>query len=433
MQSEGVVAYIVYLLVVMFGLVYFSSVKRAFDFTSLAFLSAVVYFSPAFAGFIVLPGSPPIVQAIESQTYWVLSTILGVIFLTIILCDVISRNLGFVVNHRIALRNDEHVGEIAAFFAIVSFVALLFNLRDVLASTDKQEVLKAVGRAHIVFEYSISIGALVSFQNRHWKLAFLFFGFLIFDLIIGFRAAAVTTFLAAIVMEMRRLGPIRLIGRFRLLGSMFAALIAALLFKQFLFAIRHGLATGDFSMLRAQAGDPLSYLLAFAQAEPSVTMATLNSIVINRFELPFEHLLTAIISFVPLVNEFGFDVKDFNSKFQPALFPYIEWGMAGNVFAEMFSVGGIWLTALFSFVLAMSAFLGGYLLDATGRSLRAALALAGVYLVFYFHRNDVQFELILERRVLTVYLVLLICSFLFSYVGSSMLRPSGRSSTISAE
>jgi len=262
-------------------------------------------------------------------------------------------------------------------------------------------------------------------------LAFLFSAFLIFDLIIGFRAATVTTFLAAIVLEMQRLGPIRLIGRFRLLGSMFAALTAALLLKQFLFAIRHGLATGDFSMLRDQAGEPLSYLLAFAQAEPSVTMATLNSIVINRFELPLEHLLTAVISFVPLVNEFGFDVKDFNSKFQPVLFPGLEWGMAGNVFAEMFSVGGIWLVALFAFVLAMLAILGGFLIDATGRSLRAALALAGVYLVFYFHRNDVQFQLLLERRVLSVYLALFICSFLFRYFGSTTSSLSGRASPVS--
>ena len=91
--------------------------------------------------------------------------------------------------------------------------------------------------------------------------------------------------------------------------------------------------------------------------------------------------------------------------------------MASNIWAEMISIGGWTLLLGFLIVFIAVIALGQRFLRLPNLGTRAAVALAMSYWVFYIHRNELSYQLNLEKRVLMVWA--------FCTVGSMML--AGRS------
>ena len=61
---------------------------------------------------------------------------------------------------------------------------------------------------------------------------------------------------------------------------------------------------------------------------------------VANFQTDGDYILTGIVSQATFFgNELGIQVHEFNDLFQPVLFGDVEFGLAGNVWAEMFAAG----------------------------------------------------------------------------------------------
>jgi hypothetical protein len=98
----------------------------------------------------------------------------------------------------------------------------------------------------------------------------------------------------------------------------------------------------------------------------------------------------------------GAEVLSFNDLFQPTLFPDVTYGMASNIWAEMWSSGGWPLLLLFliSYVGMMKPF--SILVNKGTIITRSTIAVIASYWSFYFHRNEIVYEFALIKRVLLV-------------------------------
>src|SRR5262249_46231578 len=80
---------VVFLAIAVIGLFYFLFVQRQFDFFSVEFFSACVYFLPGFVGYTLMPTrtSMELPVDLEDETYLVMITVLIAIFLGALLID----------------------------------------------------------------------------------------------------------------------------------------------------------------------------------------------------------------------------------------------------------------------------------------------------------------------------------------------------------
>ena len=111
---------------------------------------------------------------------------------------------------------------------------------------------------------------------------------------------------------------------------------------------------------------------------------------------------------------------NFNDLFQNALYRDHHAGMACNIWAEMIAVAGwpLFLSFLFLFVLSLG--FGERLIKVQNLGTRGAWALCLSYWVFYIHRNELTYQLNLEKRVLMIWLLSIVGTMLFT--GRSALR-----------
>ena len=146
-------------------------------------------------------------------------------------------------------------------------------------------------------------------------------------------------------------------------------------------------------------------------SEPFVTQCILNEVVRTNFQTDGDYILTGIVSQVTFFgNELGIQVTSFNDLFQPVLFGDVEFGLAGNVWAEMLAAGGWPLLGCFllAFVLALRVL--SRWLHAVHVSTQACVALSAAHFAFYIHRTDVCFQLTLQKRLLACWFLIVLAS-----------------------
>ena len=402
-------------LVALTGAGYFLLKRRPFDLFSLGFFSALVYFSPGFIGVTNVPGLVLSVEAIGESAYSAMTVVLASLLAMTFARDAVSAQAPDYRQRVFHLRGDEWVSWIALLVGFLALIGTLSDLKDAVSSLYKEDILNNIGRWHILFEYSVSLAALTFYQTGQrigllCAVAMLSLDIFLFE----FRSAAVITLLATGVLGLAHHRRLRLLGKTRLIVIGALALLFMLFAKQFLFAFRYAVSTGDAGSLWEQLVNLDSYLLALVSAEPSVTVTILNAVTKLNFSVPFGNLADAFVAQVPFANLLGADPRGFNELFQPVLFPEIEYGMANNIWAQMYSLGGLFGVMVFSIAYALVLWGLSLLIGRSSRTLQAMLALAGTYWAFYIHRNDLLYQLLLERRVILVFLMIYLASWLLN-------------------
>jgi hypothetical protein len=123
-------------------------------------------------------------------------------------------------------------------------------------------------------------------------------------------------------------------------------------------------------------------------------------VVTNRFETTADHVISSLYQFILFAPELGAESITFNSLFQPALFPNVEYGLAANIWAQMWSAGGWPLLIVFVLIFNVILALGNSTLRARSAVLKAGLAPVFCCWAFYIHRNELGYALNLEKRLL---------------------------------
>jgi hypothetical protein len=392
------------------GLAYFLLAKRRFDWFAVAFFSASIYFLPGFFGYTSYLSLTQWVETeINSEAYAIMILVDFIILFSAVISDLFSRKMDI---HKEG-QGSPYVLYIVLCIAITGLLLMLFTTGNELFGADKQGVMDSLNRSHILFYTAIMIGATMSFEFKRWKLFSLFCVLVIFDLFIGFRTSLAIAGISIFTLWLSKKGERRLIiGSWKpLLGG---SVLGFLLFfyKEIAYAIK----IGDWDLLQSLLNDPNTYTAMFQTSEPFIAQSILNEVTMLDYSVGWGHLMGIFYQFILFSPELTSEGFSFNALFQISLFPEVEYGMANNIWAEMWSVGGWPVLFLFLIIFALILKVFSILTNSGQITLRPFWAVMASYWAFYIHRNDISYEIVLEKRVLLIMMASLLIAILIQNI-----------------
>jgi hypothetical protein len=178
-------------------------------------------------------------------------------------------------------------------------------------------------------------------------------------------------------------------------------------YKQIYVTVKLGL----WDVIRDRLMDTELYASAILMSEPFNTQAILNEVIAQDFRVGMEHFQDVLLQFLLFSPELGRAPVSFNDFFQSTLFPSdLDYGMANNIWAEMISSGGWLLLGSFLVGFVLMLMLGSYWIRSHDATLAAGVAVAFSYWAFYIHRNDLLYQVNLEKRTILVWIASLVLS-----------------------
>ncbi len=392
--------YLLFFVIQALGLGYFGLTKRTFDLLAAAFFSSCVYFLPGHFGYVLYPTPQAFVESsLLEETYLVMSLVMVAPLIGAILLDYRQRR---------APREtaDPSTGyPPIAIMVVLTVVGLLGTLTsgvDVVGSP-KVELLRSLDRWYALWETTAVVGFVFSVEQRRKIETIFFSSVLVFDMYLGFRVNAAIAFLSMMALILSRKGRQRLVlTNWRQIAG---AVVVCYLF--FLFAsIAWALRAHDFELVADVLSEGETYYKSLTHSEPFITQAILNAVIEFDYKVSAAHLGNAVIvMLVPFAPEIGFVPMSFNDLFQEALFPKLSFGMANNIWAEMWSSGGWVLLSVFVAVYTgLHIFLSSGALTRS-RNVQVIVVITGILWGFYVHRNDLVYQVTMQRRLLVLWAV----------------------------
>jgi len=379
------------------GLTYLLTANRRCDLFALAFAAACVYFMPGFFG--AVPDGVGFRNPvdIESETYAVMTTVLGAILIGAWLWDAHgSRELpdGPASEHRLATL-------VAFGVATGGMFMTVWTGGEALYSAHKDDVLEASSRWLMLFSFSAALAAVLAYAQRQWLILGLAALQLLFTVYIGFRSYTAIALMAILLVHFQRQGTQRIVSRnLPAMLFVFGAGSMFIIYKCLYILVK----MGDYGRVQELLTNPDFYLDAVIGSEPFTTQMVLNECLRTGFETDAGYIFVSVLAQLTLFSaELGFTNESFNDLFQPQLFPEVEYGLAANIWAQMLSAGGWPLFLGFLAVFVWTLRLGSIWMSASGVTTRSGVALVAAYWAFYIHRNDLGYELSLLKRVLIVW------------------------------
>jgi len=388
------------------GLAYFLLAKRKFDWFAVAFFSASVYFLPGFFG----------VTAYLSTAGWVENPINKEAYGVMILVEFMILS-GAVVNDlffpgRSVFRIEKESGPILNIvfcLAVTGCLLMLLTTGAGLLFAEKQTTLPGLNRSHILYYTATMVGATMSFEYKRWKLFAAFCALILFDLFIGFRTSLAITAISILTLQLSKQGRRRLlIHSWRQVAAGVSLVLFLFLYQQVAYAVK----IGNWDLLLSVLGEPNTYMSMVKNSEPFIAQSTLNEVTARHYSVGMGHLTGILYQFTLFAPELGFKSKSFNDLFQNDLFPEVTYGMANNIWAEMWSAGGWPLLFFFTIVFVLILKLFNTLIDELKSTLGAFVSVMASYWAFYIHRNDIGYAIVLEKRVLLVMILSLLIAIL---------------------
>jgi hypothetical protein len=292
----------------------------------------------------------------------------------------------------------------------------------------KPAMMLSIDRWYYVAAYCAPLCFAAAAAERAWSILCLALVVLLLDSLIGFRAGLAIAGIATALIY----GEASLSSGWKSL----AVFVLAVLIGGFAFvAVREAMVQAHYSLRplctartaepvslpgspdawpRTQSGQPIvperrrqrfrSDLWVPMMGEPSITQATLNEVVRQRFTVDRAHLIEQLKTAIPGAWViFGIDLNaavTFNLLSQPVLFPRFLSGMANNPWAQAYASGGLPMVALFAAGYALGLGILTLLFRMTRGAVQAIIAVLASWWGFYGHRNDLMIEIGIMKMVL---------------------------------
>ena len=428
--------------------------RMKLDPMAVAFGSTLIYFTPGLFGvaqFSYGEGLPVYSQPMAVGAYGMMSLVMAAVAIGAYAVDRVPAGAP------IALPFGDKVASVLIFFAIAAGVMSIRSTGVYYLCLDKAIVLDKLDPWYYYASLSAAFAVATAYCLRQWPIFVLGMVCLIADLYAGFRSAIAISFVACMMLSEDQLKQ-----SWRKIITFAAVLVAG---GGVLFMVKHlivpaKMVTGSYceaqleidrkleadaksaGLSKGKGGSPQTqqsaggapakgsarvivpmkenlertvhnlsrpdfYVTAFVlQSEASVIQSTLNEVVRRDFKTGASYLVGQILTGLPLgYSVFGIDsstVKSFNELFQPALFPKVPYSMANNPWAQAYAAGGLTMVAVFAAGYALVLGLISLLFNRSTGALKAALAVTGTWIAFYFHRNDLYIEAILIKHVVYI-------------------------------
>lgn len=406
----------IFYLIVIVGLYHFLFKKERFDFFLLAFFSAIIYFLPGFFGYgnIEYSGGESINFVLNYKAYLIMCIIITGIILTSILYEFLNnRDLCMESksnNNRKFVLSLTYMDNIVLLLTILSFILILKDSGNLLMYTNKLDLLKNINRWYIAWETSIYIGFIISLHNKNKINLIIYLIFMSLDILIGFRFNTVLTLVSAIMFVYSKKERKALIKRRKLIFGSFLLIFIVLLLAQILALIK----AKEYTLLAERLNNTQTYLNSITKSEPFVIQAILNQVLAYDFQVGPEHLKSLLYLIIPFSNDLGAAPISFNSLYQHILFGQVPFQMANNIWAEAWSVGGWGGFIIMIIIYLTGVWIGSKLLSSKLVSKKIFACSFFSCWTFYIHRNDLLYQLTMQRRILIWFFLIWIITYIIS-------------------
>jgi hypothetical protein len=388
------------------GAVYFLYSKRRFDYFSVAYFGALIYFLPGFFGWTTYHReSVWLEKPIDVEVYAIMTAVL----LSIVLSAYFGSNVKNPIRMNIQVFYPRRVAWFLFMTSLVGLIGLTLLAGSTVTDAEKDVVMESLGRWHILFFTAATLGFPIAYINKQKGLAAAFLGLLFFDLYLGFRSSIAVAIISVLIITLSQQERIRLMReQYKIIVISLILLLFFMGYKVIAFAVKSGM----WELVFEQLENPDIYRFIFLQSEPFVVQHVLNEIVSSNFKTNFEHIWGAFVQIIYFAPELGLKPVNFNELFQPSLFPGIDYGMSANIWAQMWSAGGWVLLLVFIAFFNTILTIGNAFLRSSSVELNALVAPIFCNFAFYLHRNELGYALNIEKRLLTIILI----SIAFTYI-----------------
>ena len=394
----------VFVIIALSGTAYFLFAKRRFDFLSIGYISAVVYFVPAFTGEVIYPMENSYIVGvpvpIHPETY-------------LIMCLVLASIGGVGLAFDLAPTTDgpawsvKNEPALAVYATLYTFVGLLMTWAivgaEVMTSPDKNLILEEFTRWSILWSTGSTLAFVLAVEQRRYWLVVIACIPLGVEIYAGFRGSTALAAIVATTLWLNRRGECRVAIKYwkAAIAGCFAAAFL-FVYKLFFSAVKEE----DWGLAWELLQNPDVYYAALFYSEPFFTQSILNEVVREDFQVGLGHFSNVVNAFVLFAPELGLDTVGFNDRVQSQLFPnMVNSGIAANIWAEVYSAGGWLLLVPFIGFFSFSLAYGTYCIRSSSSVVRGFLATGFCYLAFLIHRNDLLFQITLEKRILLFFLL----------------------------
>ena len=396
----------VFVLIAFAGASFFLFKRREFDYYSVGFFGSLIYFSPGFVGYTSYADHGVWYdKAINHEAYAVMYLVL----ISIVFSARFSLKAAVKTASSFKTQGLSKLPHAMFFVSILGLIALIFVIGDMINDPDKTAYMDKLGRWHILFYTAATLGLPISVLYKKNLFSVLFFCLLLFDLYIGFRSSIAIACLSVLVLQLSVRGPQNLLkDNFRLIFMAVALVLFLLGYKVVAFAVKAGM----WDLVFFELQNPSTYKAMLLRSEPFVTQHILNEVVASNFRTDLSGIYAVVFQLILFSDKIGVNVVSFNDLFQPILFPSVEYGMASNIWAQMWSAGGWPLLFIFVIFYNFILWLGGMALRSENLFLRVGSAPMFCFFTLYIHRNDFGYAINIEKRLALV----LLAAFVFANV-----------------
>jgi len=391
---------IIFSCVYLFGTIYFLRRERRLDFFTIGFFSGCFYFLPGLFGFVFTFSRmdlQSLTEEILPQTYFVMTLVLVALLVSSFFFD---RKYMTAPVPKMQVPFEGSPEKWATVLAIVGFAMSLVTSGRHLLDQDKAQMLLYLDRWSILWEIGATAGLVLAYASKNRRAFGICTLMLLADCYVGFRVNLILAAISVVVYAQSAKGPIQICRQRR-------ALVLAGLFVTFGFLYQPigSLAkAGDWGQIKEVIINPDFYAAQFIVSEPFVVQTTLNEVIGTNLHVGPGHLSSLLYVLVPFGNELGGKVVTFNDLFQERLFPGLEFGMAQNIWAQAWSIGGLFVVGIFVLFYVAGVWQGSRGLYSQSKYWRTFSALVFTPWAFYLYRNDLLYQFIMERRILVMFM-----------------------------
>ena len=371
-----------------FTLLYFLARNRI-DFLLLFFLSTSLYCWQIIYGTIWVP---PYTFPASSESKLIVLIVLSVLVFFTLLNDLILRD-----KKDLPYKKEEE-GDAVFFFLFllsISYLSCLISIinigPEILSISKKSYVAKSGLPFFFFLYYPAAMSCLFFVTSKRYKLAFYSSLPLIFYIFVGFRAAAVITFITGffIFYYNQKIFNLRLYKPFLLVVTVFTFFV---LYKFSYIGLKLGDITTIANMIENDPRFPgLLEFLAYAFFSAEFGQAASNLSMTSSMDLSNSYSFKdALVGSIPLVD-FISGISEEESRFSTVIESYanpgFSYGLGSSIWGEIFQAGGYGGVIIFSVLLIFIIFQYNLSFRRSKNKFVLFSFFIG-FLAFYVHRND---------------------------------------------
>jgi len=146
------------------------------------------------------------------------------------------------------------------------------------------------------------------------------------------------------------------------------------------------------------------YIDSIVTSEPFLIQNILNTTMVYDYHIGIDGLKQLPLHLLIVPSAFGGDTQIFSTNFKQQFYPFVEYGMAYNIWAESYAIGKWMFLILIILLFVLILIVFNYITLIRDRHLKALFYLMSMYWAFYIHRNSIETIITFQRHYVYIYI-----------------------------